>query len=220
MTEDFESDLVALDLDLEPPPDPIAELVASCIDYVRNAVGVELDLTPDTLPILDHYLEGARDAVAERPELLMLLSRSAGAYFGEVIRRTFAAFWMLPSDDVYGWRLGLRRVYLAMNPIGAVYEALTATSEHDGPSSELSLLREEQESVEARLATLPDVSEEDYFRLSTRFEVIRDRVRGTARGDGARGRGSDGVRGRRLPGARGPSVATQGLAPASCVPPI
>jgi hypothetical protein len=102
----------------------------------------------------------------------MLLSRAVGAYFGEVIRRSFAAFWMLPADDAYDWRIGFSRAYLALNPIGAAYDALTAKSEHDGPSSELSLLREEQESVAARLAALPEVAEEDYYRLSTRFEVI------------------------------------------------
>ncbi|MCA9597559.1 MAG: hypothetical protein KC776_29800 [Myxococcales bacterium] len=170
MTEDFESEALE---QLSPPPDPLPELAASCIDYVRGAVGVELDLTSDTLPVLDHYLEGAREAARERPELLDLLSRAVGAYFGEVVRRSFAAYWIVPSDDAFEWRIAFRRVYLAFNPVGAAYDSLTSTSEHEGPSSEMSLLREEQEAVAARLAALPEVREDDYYRLSTRFEVIQ-----------------------------------------------
>src|SRR5688572_23563251 len=42
--------------DFAPPPEPIRELCDACIAYVTRALAVELDYTPDTLPILDHYL--------------------------------------------------------------------------------------------------------------------------------------------------------------------
>ncbi len=157
---------------LEPPPEEVANLAASCIDYVRQAVGVELDVTPETLPILDHYLAAARTDAAERPELLALLARTVGAYFGEVVRGAFPAFWWLPSADPYEWRLCFREAYLSLRPMGVAYDALVGSTHHEGPSSELGLLHDERECVAMRLAQLPPVPEDEWVMLSTRLEAI------------------------------------------------
>src|SRR5690606_9263563 len=47
---------------VERPPEAIEELVVNCLDYVRRASGVELDFTPETLSVLDHYAATARAA--------------------------------------------------------------------------------------------------------------------------------------------------------------
>jgi hypothetical protein len=154
------------------PPQEIAELAEACRQYVFGAEGVELDYMPETLPLVDHYLSTARSAMAERPELSELVKRSTGAYFGEVLRRLAPAFWLVPSGDAHDWLVCFRDVFLAINPVAVAWDALAQSSEHGGPSSELRLDREESEAVERRLAAMPEVSEEEYFLLSTRAEVV------------------------------------------------
>lgn len=157
---------------LPPAPAEIVELVRSCRQYVRRAVGIEPDLTPETLPVLDHYAGLVRQGAERRPELLPLLARAIGAYFGEVLRRELAFFWSLPSSDVHTWRLCASSVLLAINPVGVAYDALCASTDHDGPSSELRVAREERAIVDRRLLSLPPVSEAEYFMLATRVEVL------------------------------------------------
>jgi hypothetical protein len=154
----------------------IQELSASCEQHVRDAVGMALDGTIETLPILDHYVRLSAEAIRERPELLELLSRTVGAYFGQVVADHFGGFWLLPSADVHSWYVCLRGVYLAFNPVGMAHAALTWSLDTDvralGPAAELRLAREDREAVEARLAALPPVREGDFFSLSTRVEGL------------------------------------------------
>jgi hypothetical protein len=153
--------------------DEVRELSASCEQHVRDAVGLELDGTIETLPILDHYVRLSRDAVRERQELLPLLARTVGAYFGQVVADHFGGFWSLTSPDVNTWYVCLRGVYLAFNPIGMAYAALIWSIEEElppGPPAELRLSRQDRSWVEQRLAALPPVREGDFFTLSTRVE--------------------------------------------------
>ena len=150
------------------------ELSASCEQHVRDALGLELDGMIETLPILDHYVRLSRDAVRERPELLPLLARTVGAYFGQVVADHFGGFWSLPSPEVSTWFVCLRSVYLAFNPIGMAHAALTWSLDQPpaGPPAELILGRTDRGWVEQRLAALPPLSEGDFFTLSTRVEGI------------------------------------------------
>jgi hypothetical protein len=154
----------------------IRELSASCEQHVRDAVGLALDGSIETLPILDHYVRLSREAARERPELLPLLARTVGAYFGQVVADHFGGFWLLPSADVYTWHVCLRSVYLAFNPIGMAHSALTWSLDpayaSGGPPAEVRLAREDREWIEQRLAALPPVREGDFFALSTRVEGL------------------------------------------------
>jgi hypothetical protein len=156
----------------EPPPAEIAELAEACRQYVLGATKVLLDYTPETLPLVDHYIGEAREATRERPELVELLTRSAGAYFGEVVRRLGPSFWLLPSVDSHDWLLCFENVFLAVNPVAVIWDVLEESSEHGGPSSEPRLERDQREAVEQRLAQLPPVSEDEYWMLATRHEVL------------------------------------------------
>lgn len=169
------------DAESEAPPPVIAELAGACLEYVKRATSVAPDYTPETLPLVDHYLDLVRESMDDRPELLPLVARAVGAYFGEVVRTQLPAFWIIPSADAHEWRLCARPVFLSLNPVGVAYDALHRSSEHDGPSSQLGLAREEREVVDRRIAELPPVREEEYFLLSTRLEVIEiaaDALRG------------------------------------------
>lgn len=155
-----------------PAPDQIIELYGVCVDYVQRALGLELDFTDETLPILDHYVSMVRNAVEDRPELAQILQTAIGAYFGELVRRRLNGYWMLPNPDVHNWRVCARHVFLSLNPIGVVCEALAQSDEHNGPSAEMQLAPEDRALVAERLAKAPPVPEGQYYLLSTRLEAI------------------------------------------------
>jgi hypothetical protein len=170
------------------PPPAILELVASCVRFVLAKYRVELDGTPDTLGILDHYVKEARAEIVARPEGLELVEAAVGAYFGEVVRGVFESTWHHEGDKA-DWRLRMKHVYLTFNPIGMAREALT----HDdapGWHAHIEVDPGEEEEVQRRLAVLPEVAEDEYYALSTRFDVIeltvvalRARMRASGLGD-------------------------------------
>jgi len=154
------------------PPDPIPELAQACLEYVRRALAFELDFSPETLPVLDHYVATVRASLSERPELTPLVTRAAGAYFGEVVRAVIPGFWRLPSQNIHDWQLCCRQIYLWVNPIGVAYDALHAGTDHDGPRSILRSAPEDREFLERRLSTVPPVPAEQFTLFTTRLEVI------------------------------------------------
>ena len=88
-TDSSEPSPAARSVDNAPPE--VAELVEACREYVRRAIGMELDYSPETLPLVDHYIDLVRTSLDERPELQPLVVRAVGAYFREVIRRQLPA---------------------------------------------------------------------------------------------------------------------------------
>lgn len=158
--------------EFEGVPEPVVELALGCVQYVQRSVGFALDFEPETLPIVDHYAREARKELAGRPELVHLIAPALGAYFGEVIRRHLHGFWLVPSANYHDWQLCGRAAFLAVNPIGVGYDALIGGEDHEGPRSALRLAPEDRDRVRERFDLLPPVSEEDYFTLCTRLEVV------------------------------------------------
>lgn len=156
----------------EPTPEPIGELVRACLDYVKRSLGTELDFTPETLPLLDHYLSEVREELTEKPEIAELTAHAAGAYFGEVLRRQMRGFWRTPSSSLHDYQVCSSVAFVAINPFGVAYDALFASAEHGGPRSNLRLAAEDHGYIAARLATVPEVPEDQFFLLTTRLEAI------------------------------------------------
>jgi hypothetical protein len=166
-----------------PPPPEVEDLAEGCVRFVERALGVRLDYRPETLPLLDHYLQQARAAMSERVEALPIVTHMAGAYLGEVIRRRHASWWRLGGDDPTYWQIELESVYLAFCPVLFIREALTRGHAADaaegspedragGDPAALELEEADREAVAARLAELPPVSDDEYYSPSTRLEVI------------------------------------------------
>lgn len=156
----------------EPAPDSIVELYQACVGYVKAAVGIELDFSPETLPILDHYMTISRESLVAQPTVEPLLVRAVGAYFGELVRRRINGIWRIPSVDAATWRICGRSAYFAFNPVGIVAECLMQKEDGPGPSGEIRLPRQDRRLITERLALMPDVPEDEYYLLSTRLEVI------------------------------------------------
>jgi hypothetical protein len=155
---------------VEPPPPQVAELAAACLRFVAARYGAALDFNPDTLSFVDHWVRDARADVLERPEAAEIVQASAGAYLGEVIRRTFGGRWVAEGSHAE-WRLELERVYCWFNPIGMVREALRLDAA-EGWHAHFELDPAESEAMEQRLAALPAATSDEYYAPSTRFDVV------------------------------------------------
>lgn len=170
--------------DAPPPPQVIADLAASCVRYVERSLGVSLDYTAETLPLLDHYLAEAQKALVAQSEedpkapltTLPLLVHTAGAYFGEVVRRRYPSWWRIEGDDPMAYRIELETAYLALSPMLFVYEALARGLALHGDeaafeAAQIEMDEEDQKAAAERLAEL-EVDAEEYYAPSTRLEAI------------------------------------------------
>jgi hypothetical protein len=153
-------------------PTHVQELIASCVRFVHSSIGLELDFSHETLPLLDHYTIGARGELEARPEALSLVAQSLGAYFGQVLAVEFTGFWRASQQDSHSWLLCLQPVFLAINPVGVAYDVLTRGGRHDGPSPQLRVAREDEQFVADRLRSLPEENEDDYYGFATRFDAL------------------------------------------------
>jgi hypothetical protein len=153
----------------DPELSQVRELAAECVKYVSQATGVTLDNTPDTLPLLDHYLRNVPGESST--DVRALVAAAAGAYFGEVVRAQFPCRWHAPRDDFGAWRIEFDDVFLHFNPVAFAHEAVMGTEVVAGGSG-FGVLDKDLDLVRAGLAALGTIAEEDYFKLSTRFEVL------------------------------------------------
>jgi hypothetical protein len=155
---------------VEPPPARVADLAAACVRFVAARYGSTLDYSPDTLSFVDQWVRDTRAELGRRPEVGEVVQAAAGAYLGEVIRRTFGGSWSMP-EDTQQWRLCLSRVYCAFNPVGMLREALIL-DRADGWHAHFELDPGERDAVEQRLDALPPVADDEFFAPSTRFDVV------------------------------------------------
>ena len=160
----------------EPGASP-QELAESCVRFVREAVGFELDYTPDTLPVLDHYVRSGVAAAAEagraQEQLVALLAPAAGAYFGEVVRRRLAGARWYSGGDVYqDYRIEFEPFFLCFNPIGIAMEVAAQADVGDW-NAHFQLLDEARPLVERALQASGAVRTPDYYTFSVRFEVLQ-----------------------------------------------
>jgi hypothetical protein len=153
-----------------PAPVQVKELSDSFVRFALTKYNVRLDGTSDTLSIVDQYIRDARPEIAAKPESLALLEAAIGAYFGEVVRGVYEARWFA-EGDMDGWRLDMVNVYLTFNPIGMAREALTL-GDAEGWHAHLEVDEAEKEVIDQRLSALPQVSDDEFYSPSTRFDVV------------------------------------------------
>jgi hypothetical protein len=158
-------------------PAQVQELAAACVRFVATKYKVALDFSPDTLSLVDQYARDSREMSAvEDPQqaeerlvsAMPILEGAIGAYLGEVIRRAHGGIWDADGDPST-WRVLMTRVFLAFNPIAMAHEALTLEPD-DG--AQLETDPAQREALEARLASLGQVDDTEYFAPSTRFDMI------------------------------------------------
>jgi hypothetical protein len=154
---------------IAPPPAEVHELAQACVGFVQQALGLTLDYTAETLPVLDHYLRGRMREAGAAAELV---AATAGAYFGEVVRRRLlGARWYSPAGEYRSWRLEFEPFFLWFNPLGTAVEAASSEAS-SGWNAHFQVLDEARGELERALASAPEISEEDYYTLSLRLEAL------------------------------------------------
>ena len=153
-----------------PVPPRVREYAEQAVAYVRTALGVTLEYDSDTLPVLDHYLRTV-DQIggAEQAATLQLVISTAGAYFGEVVRRRMGGRWELSTEDIE-WRIVLP-TGLNFAPMGFVAAAI-AQADLDDLDSEFDAPPRMKPYVESALARMGEVSLEDYYSLCGRLDTL------------------------------------------------
>ena len=153
---------------------PVMDLTVACVTSVKNATGLELDLTQDTLPVLDHY---AKLADSPRDEVTSLLAPMCGAYFGELVRRELGdGAREVDPDDYARWRLTFERCSLAFNPLGVALEVLLGQETRDW-GAHLQTARADAARAKASLEVFGDVRDTDFYSFSVRYEAIEQAYR-------------------------------------------
>jgi len=154
----------------EEVPVVITQLSEGCVRFVQQALNLPLDFTPETLPILDHYVrERGRDG---REEIVELLAPPTGAYFGEVVRRTLGYVrWHCPGEEYDRFRLELEPFFLSFNPIGVAIEVIRQ-GQATGPGAHFDVLDEARDLLKETLSKHARVPTEDYYTFSMRYEVL------------------------------------------------
>jgi hypothetical protein len=151
-------------------PAAVDDLVQLAGSMVKEAIGIEPDLTPDTLPLVDQYLRQIpRDASDEIRDRVVA---AVGCYFGEVARRHLDGRWTLAGAGPSDWRVELLPCFLYFCPAGMVREVLlgTKSDNHDGSFGTLAEL---EDGLGQMLAAAAPVSEEEYYSLSGRIDVLQ-----------------------------------------------
>ncbi len=177
-------------------PTHVTDLATACVHSVKQTLDIALDLQPDTLPILDHYV---REILERDAEGLALGVSICGAYFGEVVRRRFESVrWFAPQaisdvlrteelahgemagDPYPEWRLEFEQVFLHFNPLGVALE-VAETADAAGWKAHLGVQKRDREAVDASVALFGVARERDYYSFTVRFEVLEQVVEALVR---------------------------------------
>lgn len=150
-------------------PAQVREYADQVVEYVRRALGVTLEYDSDTLPLLDHYLRTLSEIGSDQPATVQLVVATAGAYFGEVVRRRLGGRWETGGDDVE-WRVVLP-TGLNFAPAGFVAAAI-AMADLDDLDSEFDAPPRMRPYVQRALERMGEVSLEDYYSLCGRLDTL------------------------------------------------
>jgi hypothetical protein len=150
----------------EPVPARVREYAEQAVEYVRRALGVALEYDSNTLPLLDHYL---RTVPGEQTATLELVISTAGAYFGEVVRRSIGGRWEAGGKES-DWRMVLP-TGLSFSPMGIVASAI-AQADLDDLDSEFEAPPRMKPYVQSELERMGEVSVEDYYSLCGRLDTL------------------------------------------------
>src|SRR4051812_21027277 len=154
----------------DPVPPRVREYAEQVVTYVRRALGVTLEYDSDTLPVLDHYLRTVQEtAGTAQPATLQLVIVTAGAYFGEVVRRRLGGRWELGPEDIE-WRMVLP-TGLNFAPAGFAAAAI-AQADLDDVDSELDAPPRMRPYVQQALQRMGEVSVDDYYSLCGRLDTL------------------------------------------------
>jgi hypothetical protein len=165
-------------------PARVSEYAEQAVAYVRRALGVALEYDSNTLPLLDHYL---RTVPADQPAATALVIATAGAYFGEVVRRHLGGRWEVPIRDngvSHGngqdlavppfegadWRMVLP-TGISFSPAGFAAAAI-AQADLDDFDSEIEAPPRIRPHLQQALDRMGELTVEEYYSLCGRLDTL------------------------------------------------
>jgi len=152
-------------------PPPVQPFYDAARNYVKRAVGVELDDSEESLAYVDHYIASTARAETLKPEVLALVAPALGAYFGQVAIARFGGKWLIEGADPAAWRVELEPAPLTFHPVGMAAEALRG-EEVEGYDAAFTTRADLMGPLDEALAATPPVDEAYYYSLTGRLETL------------------------------------------------
>lgn len=150
-----------------PPPIEVEEYAKQAVEAVRAALDFEMEWDSETLPVLDHYL---RQVDRRQTAMVELVAATAGAYFGEVVRRKIGGWWELGEHGPQGWRL-LLSSGLSFCPVGVAASSILSAEVADYDSA-LDASDEMLPTLERTLGRMDALTEDVYYSLCGRYDTV------------------------------------------------
>jgi hypothetical protein len=158
----------------------VSDLEQNLHNTVLRATTLVLDGSVTSLAFVDHYLGLVRGET--RAPILELVAASAGAYFGELVRREYGAIWAGRADDPRGLRLLLTPHFLHFSPVALAWAAILGREPDDDdldtafhldtrPGADPDAPSDADFILEHLQAAAP-VPEDQFYTLTTRFETL------------------------------------------------
>jgi hypothetical protein len=152
-------------------PPPVQPFYDAARNYVKRAVGVDLDDSEESLAYVDHYIASTARAEALKPEVLALVAPALGAYLGQVAIARFGGKWVIEGADPTKWRVELAPAPLTFQPVGMAAEALRG-EEVDGYDASFTTREDLMGPLDEALEATPPVDEAYYYSLTGRLETL------------------------------------------------
>ena len=150
-------------------PPHVLEFAEQAVRYVQAALTVQLGYDSETLPVMDHYLRSVpEDDVATAA----LVVSTAGAYFGEVVRRRMGGRWDISDEEQpVSWRV-LLPTGLSFAPAGVVASVIVRHDALEDLETGFDVPPRLEPVVEAALARMGEVTEDEYYSLCGRLDTL------------------------------------------------
>lgn len=148
------------------PEEKVLELAGQTVAYVARALGLTLEYNSETLPVLDHYL---RQVPRDQPEIVELVVVTAGAYFGEVVRRLVGGRWEL-GEEPQQWQLVLPSA-IQFSPATMVAAAISG-GEAGTTEPAIDAPPRIRPHLQEALERMGQVSAEEYYSLCGRLDTL------------------------------------------------
>jgi hypothetical protein len=152
-------------------PPPVQPFYDAARNYVKRAVGVELDDSEESLAYVDHYIASTARAEALKPEVLALVAPALGAYLGQVAIARFGGKWVIEGANPADWRVELAPAPLTFHPVGMAAEALRG-EEVEGYDAAFTTREDLMGPLDEALESTPPVDEAYYYSLTGRLETL------------------------------------------------
>lgn len=151
-------------------PEAQKPFIEGAIDRIQTEYGAKLDFSPDTLPFVDAYLRKIAEELSARDRAEAV--EEMGCYFGEVLRRLLNGRWADEDNDPARWRIELLPCFLYFYPVGMAAEVVMHCESEDYDGS-FATNKEMHQKLEEKIEELAPMSEDDYFSLCGRFDILQ-----------------------------------------------